>query len=297
MLKVNMIVKFVAVGVSFRQARRLYQTVKEETGMGVLGNITDKEVSNICRTICAINLQSLKELLKDCWAFSIGLDGGNNAGSAYLDIRMRCYYKDNLHNFHLLAIPMRERHTGQYQFDLVVTALDVFAPNWRYQLIGVTSDGASTMTGCIQGTCTRLARECHTTLFRIWCGAHQLDLVMKKAFGRLCNDRFLNVVTGVTGYLRRQQNLMAEMKSMCPTFACTRRISMGKLLKWLTEKRTKLLQYLEQKKPSCIPSNEWWIIISLIQPPTIPDSGIVGVPDEDPGIKTGLPVSRPGAHF
>jgi hypothetical protein len=90
MLKVNMIVKFVAVGVSFRQARRLYQTVKEETGMGVLGNITDKEVSNICRTICAINLQSMKELLKDCWAFSIGLDGGNNAGSAYLDIRMRC---------------------------------------------------------------------------------------------------------------------------------------------------------------------------------------------------------------
>jgi hypothetical protein len=34
MLKVNMIVKFVAVGVSFRPARRLYHTVKEETGMG-----------------------------------------------------------------------------------------------------------------------------------------------------------------------------------------------------------------------------------------------------------------------
>ena len=32
-LKLNMVAKFVAVGVSFRQASRLYQTVKEETGM------------------------------------------------------------------------------------------------------------------------------------------------------------------------------------------------------------------------------------------------------------------------
>jgi hypothetical protein len=71
---------------------------------------------------------------------------------------------------------MHERHTGQYQFDLVVTALDVIAPNWRYQL-----------------------------LFRIWFGAHQLDLVVKKAFGKLCNDHFLNIVTGVTGHLSWQQ--------------------------------------------------------------------------------------------
>jgi hypothetical protein len=61
MLKINMIVKFVAVGVSFRQARRLYQTVKEETGMGVLGNITDKEVSNICRCHQSTILQGALE--------------------------------------------------------------------------------------------------------------------------------------------------------------------------------------------------------------------------------------------
>jgi hypothetical protein len=39
-----------------------------------------------------------------------------------------------------------------------------------------------------------------------------------------------------------------------------------KILKWLTEKRTRLLQYFEQKKPTCIQSNDWWIVISLIQP-------------------------------
>ena len=87
-LKLNMVAKFVAIGVSFRQASKLYQTVKEETGMGVLGSVSEYEVAQLCRVVCAINLQYLKELFKKVLAFSIRLDAGNNAGSSYLDVRM-----------------------------------------------------------------------------------------------------------------------------------------------------------------------------------------------------------------
>jgi hypothetical protein len=51
-----------AVGVSFRQASRLFQTVKEETGMGVMGSTSIGDVANHCRIVCAINLQYLKEM-------------------------------------------------------------------------------------------------------------------------------------------------------------------------------------------------------------------------------------------
>jgi hypothetical protein len=265
-LKLNLIIKFVSVGVSFRQASRLYQSVKEETGMGVLGCISDVDVANHCRIVCAINLQYLKEIFSKLWAFSIAIDAGNNAGTAYLDLRMRCFFAEKLCNFHLLAIPMRERHTGAYQYDLIVRALDVLAPSWRHQLIGISSDGASAMTGCVQGTVTRLEREAHHHLFRIWCGAHQLDLVVKKAFNKLCNEEFLRITTGVTGHLRRQQNLIAEMDSACPTFVSTRWISMGNVLKWLKSKRTRLLEHFENKKPSCTPPLEWWIVVLIIQP-------------------------------
>jgi hypothetical protein len=163
---------------------------------------------------------------KNVWAFSIAIDAGNNAGTAYLDLRMRCYFRSTMQNVRLVAIPMRERHTGDYQYDLIVAALDV-APEWRYQLIGVATYGASAMTGCIQGMCTRLERECHTPIFQIWCGAHQLDLVIKKAFNRLCSDKFLTTLTAATGHLRRQPNLQVEMKSICPTFVSTRWISMA----------------------------------------------------------------------
>jgi hypothetical protein len=262
----NLVAKFVAIGVSFRQASKLYHSVKEETGMGSLGSVTDYEVGQLCRIVCAVNLQYLKELFKKLWAFSIGLDAGNNAGSSYLDIRMRCFFKGNLQNLHLLAIPMRERHTGEYQYNLVVSLLDVLAPNWRHQLIGIATDGASTMTGCIKGTCTRLSNECHSRIFRIWCGAHQLDLVMKRAFNKLCNEKFLDTLTSVTGHLRRQQNLIADMKSTCPTFVTTRWLSMGKLLKWLIDKRVRLMRHFTEKKPACTPSIEWWIVVAVIYP-------------------------------
>jgi len=99
-------------------------------------------------------LQYLKEIFKNIWAFAIAIDAGNNARTAYLDLWMRCYFKGALQNFHLLAIPMHESHTGEYQSGLIVEAMNVLAPNWRHQLIGITTDGASAMTGCVQGTCT-----------------------------------------------------------------------------------------------------------------------------------------------
>ncbi|KAG7371412.1 hypothetical protein IV203_019982 [Nitzschia inconspicua] len=173
---------------------------------------------------------------------------------------MRCHCKGSLEYLHILAIPMREHHTGEYQYDLIVETMNVLAPDWRHQLIGITTVGASTMTGCIQGTCTRLSNECHGNIFRVWCGAHQLDLVVKKAFNQLMNKKFLITLTGVTGHLRRQQNLIQHMKSSCPTFATTPWISMGKVLKWFKANRIRLFQHFSEMKPACTPSMEWWLV-------------------------------------
>ena len=113
-LKLNRVAKFVAIGVSFRQARKLYRTVKEETGrMGSLGSVSDGEIAQRCRIVCAINLRYMKELFKEVWTFSMGLDDGNTTGSSYHDIRMlRCFFKGDIQNLQrILAIPMRGRAT------------------------------------------------------------------------------------------------------------------------------------------------------------------------------------------
>lgn len=99
-----------------------------------MGSISEGDVTQHCRVVCAINLQYLKEIFKGVWAFAIAIETGNNAGTAYLDLRVRCYFKKTIQNFHVLAIPMRERHTGEYQYDLVVEVMNVLAPSWRHQL-------------------------------------------------------------------------------------------------------------------------------------------------------------------
>ena len=63
-LQMNLIVRFLSCGVPFLQASKLYTGFKEETGMGVLGSINDGQVAQICRVICAVNLQQLKDILK-----------------------------------------------------------------------------------------------------------------------------------------------------------------------------------------------------------------------------------------
>jgi hypothetical protein len=70
----------------------------------------------------------------------------------------------------------------------------------------------------------------------------------------------------VTNHLRRQQNLIQDMKSACPTYATTRWILMGKVLRWLKDKRMTLLPHFQEKQPACAPPNEWWILVSIVQP-------------------------------
>jgi hypothetical protein len=111
-----------------------------------------------------------------------------------------------------------------------------------------------------------LEREKRHQILLIWCGAHELYLVIKKAFNKLCDKEFLRITTGVTGHLRRQLNLITEMNSACPTFVSTQWISMGNVLKWLKSNKTLLLEYFENKKPSCTPPLDWWIVVLKIQP-------------------------------
>jgi hypothetical protein len=41
---------------------------------------------------------------------------------------------------------------------------------------------------------------------------------------------------------------------------------MGKLLKWLIDKRVRLMRHFTEKKPACTPSIEWWIVVAVIYP-------------------------------
>lgn len=88
---------------------------------------------------------------------------------------------------------------------------------------------------------------------------------MQTAFSKVMDEEFYTMLTGLISYLRRQQNLITEMKSQATKVADTRWESMGKASSWLVERRIRLRQYLAEKNPACTPSEQWWIVLIVVQ--------------------------------
>jgi hypothetical protein len=180
------------------------------------------------RAIAAINLQKMSSLLqsKECWAFSIAIDATTKHGISFIGVRLPLHAEGEIQNFHLLAIPLYERHTGSAIADLFSRVLSTLCPrDWTKNLIGISTDGAANMTGHVSGFVTLLTAKAFPGIFRIWCGAHQLDLVIQNLMMSLSGDEFYTTLTGLIGHLHRQQNL-AEISFNCPTIASSRWLSL-----------------------------------------------------------------------
>jgi hypothetical protein len=93
---------------------------------------------------------------------------------------------------------MFDRHTGDIMSTMVSKFLTMLCPDWTIRLLGLTFDGACNMIRQVADVITRLDAAMHSdcSLIRIWCGAHQLDLVMEDIMNNVIKERFFSVMTG-----------------------------------------------------------------------------------------------------
>ncbi|KAG2789190.1 hypothetical protein PC129_g692 [Phytophthora cactorum] len=146
-LEMNTCVKFVANGVSFKQAAWLYQGMMGDISSLENGQCLERRVMNLCRFACAVNFQRLKDALKggEVWAFAVVLEFCNFAGSPFIDVRVRFEHEGEIHSVHLVGIVVLDDNMTDESMELVVTYLNVIAPHWRTKLIGVnlSNEGGS----------------------------------------------------------------------------------------------------------------------------------------------------------
>ena len=160
---------------------------------------------------------------------------------------------------------MFERHTANNMYNLVADVLNIVCPTWRSKILGVGSDGAPTMTGCVQGVVTQLEQEAEHQIYRVWCGLHQLDLVMKGAYEELLEGEFVQTMNAVVTHLRMQNNLIADMGQTCPKLT-TRWVVMGVICDWLLQKQPRLFEHFNsaEKYRRHAPSMSMWVIIAVV---------------------------------
>ncbi|KAI9923243.1 hypothetical protein PsorP6_001465 [Peronosclerospora sorghi] len=235
-LQFQLVTAHLSHGLSFRQVAAVLESSKLLLGVGKIGSISDGQVSNFARILVAVNLTILNKILEspEVLRFSIALDSSTHRGVSYLAIRILFYYKNLLHNIHVAALLMSERHTAVNIYDLTVK---------RKKALGISSDGANVMTGRIGGVVTLLERECLFPIHRTWCMLHQIDLVVKERVNNLLGGEFISIVNKISHSLRKQENLIREMVSKCPKMT-TRWLALGSWSRWQLQHYKKIEHFL-----------------------------------------------------
>jgi hypothetical protein len=100
---------------------------------------------------------------------------------------------------------MFDRHTGDIMSTMVNKFLTMLCPNWTIHLFGLMSDEACNMTRQVVGVVIRLNAAMHSdcSLIWIWCGVHQLDLVMEDIMSNVIKERFFSIMIGFITHLTR----------------------------------------------------------------------------------------------
>ena len=96
---------------------------------------------------------------------------------------------------------------------------------------------------------SRPCSACSPGLIQIWCGLHQLDLVMQKVFKPAFEDKFYSTLTSLIGSLCCQLNLVAEMLSTCPKVATTQWISRYSITQWFVCHQAWIMQLFVKNGP------------------------------------------------
>jgi len=90
----------------------------------------------------------LSEMMRASWAYSVGLDASTYSfGVSMLDLRIRIPVNGDIHNFHMLVVPMFVEHSGEEMFKLLSNSLSALDPDWKMKIVGITTNGAASMIG------------------------------------------------------------------------------------------------------------------------------------------------------
>jgi hypothetical protein len=87
-----------------------------------------------------------------------------------LDLRIRIPVNEDIHNFHMLAVPMFVEHFGEEMFKLLFDSLSALDPDWKMKIVGITTNGAILHDGSVKGYCFSNPSSCgersHSSMVR-----------------------------------------------------------------------------------------------------------------------------------
>jgi hypothetical protein len=214
----NLTLQHTSVGLLFRQTSAVIRQHKDVFGNGKLVGLNDHEVDKMVRVNVGANLQVLSDVLNhhDVWAFLLAGDGSTHQGVSFFDVRICVCVGGRLFNIHLVVVPFYDRHSAVNIYKMICKLLDQFCNSWRHKLLSVNTDGENTMIRWKGGFVTLMDKESANEVLRVWCPAHQMDLVIQDATIMINDGTFTKTTHSFTVHLHQQANLQLVMGSKFP---------------------------------------------------------------------------------
>jgi hypothetical protein len=116
----------------------------------------------------------------------------------------------------------------------------------------------------VQGKCTHLERECHNSIFRIWCGAHQIDTRRQESLEAALQREIREQVDSSNSPFASPTQPAGPKEIKVPNL-CNHSVDFDGKFTSMVEK-VKLEEHFNEKLPACRPTREWWLLVSIIQP-------------------------------
>eukprot|EP00171_Calliarthron_tuberculosum_P009058 IDg9058t1 len=154
----DLCIKFISLGASFRMASRLIYCTQAESGIAMYGGCSEIVASSYTSILYADALQILSDVLRET----------STLRAPHWREYVRC----------AAEVP-RRRLFGHVEKKCVV----------------VSTDGTRNMVGQVIGIVTRIQQTCLPGMLRVWCGLHQLDLVMQRVFKLSFEEQFYSTLT------------------------------------------------------------------------------------------------------
>lgn len=261
----DLAVEYVSFGATPKLAAALIAEVARSPALpqGSLHSLeecSEAKVAAYVRCVLAHNLQAIADIVRASWAFSLCLERTEYLNTFCINSSIRLCISDDIQTFHLMAFPAPDRYNLDALYKSISLVLEVLCPIWRDKLVGICSDGSDLAHSASHVIVDRFRAESSGSLIRTWSAAHQLDLVIRSVYRSVLDESFSDTLAKLIAYLRRQDNLVAEMKSTCPKVVSSSWLSVERALSWIKAHRIRILEYMDEKKPSCMPSMSWWVL-------------------------------------
>ena len=102
----RLLFKFVACGALFPMVYILIQCSWDNSGISLYIGCIYVFSSNYTQVVCDTRLQFISDSLEKLWGLSLEFDVATHQEYSYFDVTFPFVVKEDLHNFHLVVIPL-----------------------------------------------------------------------------------------------------------------------------------------------------------------------------------------------